>query len=154
MEITRERYWEIRTIVEKIYKHCGTRDPFLIAEGLNINCSTISLSGALGISDISKATDKATIYLSSNLDSYAKKIICAHELGHLLLHRDIGVNLFTSDGDKDDIIEYEANVFALELMPHLKPFEFRKFTKEELQTHMEKKITSNTYAFQFYFRFD
>lgn len=145
MELSRQQYRQVKRVLEQIYKYCGTYDPFLISKKFNINVSVIPLKGLSGISDISP-TGHATIYLSSALNSYAKKIVCAHELGHIFLHRDTELNLFTVDGNKNSLTEYEANIFALELLPHIKPINYFQYSKEELQSYIEKKVFSNIYT--------
>lgn len=145
MELSKKQYSQVKNILGEIYKYCGTYDPFLIAKRFNIKISVITLKGLSGISDISRS-GQATIYLSSTLNSYAKKIVCAHELGHIFLHKDTELNLFTVDGNKSSLSEYEANIFAMELMPHTKPINYFNYSREELQSYMEKKIFSNIYT--------
>ncbi|MCR5432512.1 MAG: ImmA/IrrE family metallo-endopeptidase [Lachnospiraceae bacterium] len=47
----------------------------------------------------------------------SRYVICAHELGHALLHDDMAINRFngTSDSQQDEC-EYEANLFAVALL--------------------------------------
>lgn len=142
MEISRKRYKEIKRRLARIVKYCGTRDPFEIAKKMDISCTILPLEGLLGASDISKAS----ICLSKHLDNYARKIICAHELGHIILHREESLNLFRNDRNETDIIEYEANLFAMELLPQIKTKRYLELSKEELQRYIEKKIVMNMYT--------
>lgn len=60
-----------------------------------------------------------TITINSNLSSELGRIICSHELGHAVLHKDkAGVKAFHDFGLFDSVssYEYEANVFAAELL--------------------------------------
>lgn len=60
-----------------------------------------------------------SITINSDLSEDLQRIICAHELGHAMLHRDrSGVNAFHdfSFFDGVDRLEYEANIFAAELL--------------------------------------
>ncbi len=47
----------------------------------------------------------------------AKRVICAHELGHALLHDGMAINRFNGTSDSlQDQCEYEANLFAVALL--------------------------------------
>lgn len=56
-----------------------------------------------------------TIYISNEVDKYSQQILCAHELGHLLLDNCDSVSLF--DETIDCVSEFEANIFAFYLYP-------------------------------------
>lgn len=59
------------------------------------------------------------LFLSDGLDEYARRIVCAHELGHDRLHADEASDAplreFTV-GVSASRKEYEANLFAAELL--------------------------------------
>ncbi len=58
------------------------------------------------------------IIINSNYSPRSQKIICAHELGHALLHTDFSEkvsSMYFEDSDLDGL-EYEANMFALALL--------------------------------------
>ena len=60
-----------------------------------------------------------TVAINSDLSSEFQKIICSHELGHAVLHKNIaGVKQFHDFGlfDSASTFEYEANIFAAELL--------------------------------------
>lgn len=85
----------------------------------------IDIANALGYDIIlTKLTKKVpafadsstgTIYISNEADKYSRQILCAHELGHLLLDNCNSVSLF--DETIDSVSEFEANVFAFYLYP-------------------------------------
>ena len=57
------------------------------------------------------------IVINNNLDEYKQKVVCAHELGHAILHRHVNTpfmrnNTFLSVSK----VECEANRFAAELL--------------------------------------
>jgi Zn-dependent peptidase ImmA (M78 family) len=59
------------------------------------------------------------ITINSDLPKMIQKIICAHELRHAVLHaQTAGVEAFHDTGlfDTASVAEYEANVFAAELL--------------------------------------
>lgn len=60
------------------------------------------------------------IFINANMSEYMQRLVCAHELGHALLHRKLGT---TPGGvmefeifDIKNTTEYEANVFAANLL--------------------------------------
>lgn len=56
------------------------------------------------------------IVINNKYSSQSKKVLCAHELGHALLHEDT-VNNFADVTHKINMeAEYEANLFALALL--------------------------------------
>jgi len=60
---------------------------------------------------------KKIIHINENLDHYLKRQVCAHELGHAVLHKSI--NSFFWDKCTfmlTNKIEVEANLFAAELL--------------------------------------
>lgn len=60
-----------------------------------------------------------TITINNSLSSEFARIICSHELGHAVLHKDkAGVKAFHDFGLFDSVssYEYEANIFAAELL--------------------------------------
>lgn len=60
-----------------------------------------------------------TMTLNSDLSSDFQRIICSHELGHAVLHnKQAGVKTFHDFGlfDTASTFEYEANIFAAELL--------------------------------------
>lgn len=86
-----------------------SRDPFFVAKqtGASVNFKDIgSLRGAyFGTMPI------PAIVINENSDEQMKKIICAHELGHHLLHKGSIQSCENSIYDSG-ILEREANVFA------------------------------------------
>lgn len=67
------------------------------------------------------------IYVDINLDAYSQKIVCAHELGHYMLHKDMN-ELY--DADSNTYTEFEANLFIALLMPQV----FSKIDIESLKS--------------------
>ena len=107
----RDAYKLPRKLVRK-YK---TRDPFVLAEKLGIIikfCTDfVKQRGASAI-----VLGNRVIFINANQSEQMQRMVCAHELGHLLLHRKcyseaawvLNHELF----DIKDDLEYEANVFA------------------------------------------
>lgn len=147
MEIDINRYQEIRALVAGCIYLLGSSDPFKICKLLDIKIQTVPLSlGLYGFSDVcsNSGYTKASIFLSDKLTSYARKIVCAHELGHILSHKKDRLNLFDLENPVDSIAEYEANIFAIELMPQIYRGHknYLDLSCSELANYMDEKIKS------------
>lgn len=98
-------------------KKYDTNNPFILAENLGINIGFTSLKKTpfTAAYTLRVAVKEAKIIINNNFDSRSQKILCAHELGHALLHKD-GINHFNNKvSDKKDY-EFEANLFAVSLL--------------------------------------
>lgn len=106
-------YRNALTLIKK-YK---TSNPFELAKQLNIDVvykETNSLKGFY----VNILRNKY-IVLSNKLSEEEAKIICAHELGHYILHRYLGIKMFQDYhciSMLKSIPEIEANYFAAELL--------------------------------------
>lgn len=114
---------EIKELAEDLRVNYNTCNPFELAERFGIR--TI-VSKNLPI-DRKAYTVKAENYptiiiINGKYDYRSRVILCAHELGHALLHSE-GVNNFavTSSNAFTDV-EYEANLFAVSLLFNDKDF--------------------------------
>lgn len=109
---------EICRIGGSVIRRCSTRDPFKIAALLGVHVLYCSGFGSLkGMYRVIKRN--RFIFLNDSLDERMRKIVCAHELGHDQLHRKMAqknalreFSLF----EKSSIPEYEANLFASEIL--------------------------------------
>ncbi len=104
---------EIIRYAKDIRKAWGS-DPFKIAEQYGINVFFMEGSKPAGYT-VQAENYPTIINISGVKSELAGKVICAHELGHALLHE--GVNYL--DGTNTTLmndIEYEANLFAVALL--------------------------------------
>lgn len=95
----------------------GTRDPYEIARALGIGVSTDDIGSLRGFYTSIKRN--RFIVIGSGQSFVMKRIVCAHELGHDRLHRDMaGATSFREFMiyRMDSRPEYEANVFAAALL--------------------------------------
>lgn len=102
-----------RTAMSLVRKF-GTRDPFRIAEALGITVVRVPLSGIRGFYHYMKRCK--LIYIDTDLSEADARFVCAHELGHVLLHR--GYNRIFMDTHTYFAVnkfEVEANRFAVDL---------------------------------------
>jgi len=105
---------EIREIVDKIVRKVKSRNPFEIAEYLGILIIKQPMDDVDGMWLHEKRVK--AILLNENLGVGRQRLVCAHELGHAMMHPDRNVSsiraytsLITSH------YEVEANYFAFEL---------------------------------------
>ena len=95
----------------------GTKDPFRIAEKLGINVE-FRRYGKSVKGYYRKIYNKLYIIINSNYCKKSQKIICAHELGHAILHTDFSETVRSmafEDYDRDGM-EHEANLFAAAIL--------------------------------------
>lgn len=140
MQLDSDIKTNIANLVESILKQYRNRNPFFLARELGIQYCFVNLNNeADAFSVRSSSEDRGTIYIDSNLGSYTKKILCAHELGHLCLHGNDDSNLF--DGEINPTKEYEANYFAVCLLPQIAATEdLENMSVEELNDFIAYKV--------------
>ena len=86
---------QLSRVGEKLVKRCGSRDPFEIARQLGINVMLCENFGSLkGMYRVIKRN--RFIFLNNSLDENMLRIVCAHELGHDQLHRNMAKTTTTS----------------------------------------------------------
>lgn len=108
---------QIIQLARNFKRYWGTNDPYAICDRMGI-LVTFRTSA---MKDFTAQTVKVAGYptIISINDAYtdsSKRLLCAHELGHALLHDD-GINHFaiTSKNVKTNV-EQEANLFAIALI--------------------------------------
>ena len=115
----------------------NTNNAITIAQSLGIKVITRNVNPNVFKAHIIKF-DKypAFICINSTFSALSQKILCAHELGHALLHKDCCYNQFDTSADIiKQKMEYEANLFAVALMFNEDDFIY-KFT--EMNNYMLK----------------
>lgn len=103
-------------IVGDIVREYGTRNPFRIAEAMDAIVLIVPLKGVNGF--YHRYMDQDLIYINDDLSEEEQIIVCAHELGHMILHHDIDSIFLDSPVCKPGKLELEANAFALQLLQH------------------------------------
>lgn len=99
--------------VENIIKKYGTNDPETLCSMLGIGIKPVGYGTATYFGG-----DANTILINQNYSKIERMIVLAHELGHVVLHSDDGVNHFRNSESTLDNIEkeHQANLFAAYLL--------------------------------------
>lgn len=106
---------DIKGIATSLIREYRTRDPLALARAKGYLIIQTPLEGVRGFYQYIKRCH--IIYLDSRLDEKETMFVCAHELGHSLLHR--GCNhVFLSNRTNAPIsrYEWEADRFAVDLL--------------------------------------
>ena len=106
---------------EGIRRRYGEKDLFRLCGDLGIRVvlheTSLSVAAFKGFSMVKSRIP--VILLNAKMDEELTRVVLAHEIGHSVLHRDLasirGFHDFDLFGMKDQC-EFEANVFAAELM--------------------------------------
>ena len=103
---------------QALIERYGTRDPFEIADRLGYYVRLMNTRKQKGFCKI--LLGNCFIFINVNLSPQMKRMTCAHELGHLLLHKDtLKKEVFLAEMELFDITdrrELEANQFAASLL--------------------------------------
>ena len=107
---------EVCRAAAQLRREYGTGDPFALARALHIELMVRELGTLKGFYKDVYGTP--FIFLSRRLRRNEARLVCAHELGHHLLHRQFAafgfeeISVFSPASRR----EYEANLFAAELL--------------------------------------
>lgn len=104
---------DIKKLVKSLVRRFGTNDPFRLCELLNIVAAYKDLGNVRGM--YQHDLRKKIIHININLSPCVQRQVCAHELGHALLHKKINT-VFLDTCLSSNKIETEANLFAAELL--------------------------------------
>lgn len=124
----------IKKKVDSLIKKYETRNPFLLCKYLKITVLFLELGKTKGY--FKKTLRKKFIIINNELSEFERKIVCAHELAHAILHSSNDMK-FMLDNDvicKRNVLEIEANEFVKFLL--IEDMEF----EDEIQF---KKIRSD-----------
>lgn len=122
----------IRQRVDKLIRLHQTRNPFEIIKGMDVILVFYPLEGIRGFYQYFQRNH--IIYIDENLPKSEQTFVCAHELGHMILHKDSNA-LFMDSRTHLNVNSYEieANKFAMELLLSDEVLEeSQEFTIEQL----------------------
>ena len=123
---------DIKQKANTLAKKYGTRNPFEIINHLNIIVIRYPLKEIRGFYQYFRRNN--IIYINENLTYQEQLFVCAHELGHMLLHKQSNA-LFMNTKTQfiTSKFEIEANKFAVELLIDDDTLEeYKEFTTEQL----------------------
>lgn len=105
---------QVKSLVQKYH----TADPFALCSALSIRVRYADLGRSMKAYYFYQSRIK-TIVLNTRCSYTVQKVLCAHELGHAILHSNLA-NMYgfheTALLDRSVPTEYEANLFAAELI--------------------------------------
>ena len=103
---------DIRLKVLDLIVKYGTKNPFKLAKKLNIEIIIEDLGEVRGL--FKKVLKRKFIFINSKLNEFDKILVCAHELGHAILHSSSNYQFLIDNTSllKRSRLEDEANLFA------------------------------------------
>ena len=122
----------IHSLVESVVRKYHTRNPFEIAEERNAILIYAPLVDIRGFYQYFQRNH--IIYIDENLPENERAFVCAHELGHMFLHKKSNaVYMDTKTYFNTNRYENEANAFAAELLiPDELIYENRDMSKAQI----------------------
>lgn len=106
---------DIKKKADSLVRKHQTRNPFEIIQGMNVIVVFAPLCGVRGFYQYFQRNN--IIYIDENLPEHEKKFVCAHELGHMLLHKKANALFMDSRTHLNTHrYEVEADMFAMELL--------------------------------------
>jgi Zn-dependent peptidase ImmA (M78 family) len=130
-----------------LVKNCGTRNPYKIADKIGINVLFVDYFNKNGLKGFYRVTlGERFIFINKFLSKKVQRLVCLHEIGHDLLHKDevsgSGIAEFELYNMKNQR-EYEANVAAAIIsLPNDEILEFieNEFDTEQIAQAMNSDI--------------
>ena len=106
---------DIRKKVDALVRTYQTRNPFEMIKGLNVILVRCPLDGVRGFYQYFQRNN--IIYIDESLTETEQMFVCAHEMGHMFLHKKSNaVYMDSRTYLNTNRFENEANLFAMELL--------------------------------------
>ncbi len=106
---------DIKKKADLLVRKHRTRNPFDIIRGLNVILVYAPLIGVRGFYQYFQRNN--IIYINENLPSHEQLLVCAHELGHMFLHKTSNaIFMDTRTQFNTHKYELEANAFAMYML--------------------------------------
>lgn len=106
---------DIKKLVDSLVRKHNTRNPFEIIENLNAIVVLYPLHGVRGFYQYFQQNN--IIYLDEALSDREQIFVCAHELGHMLMHKQANAIFMDSKTQLNTVkYELEADRFAINLL--------------------------------------
>ena len=122
----------VKRLADSLVRKYNTRNPFEIISNLNAIVIFYPLHGVKGFYQYFQRNN--LIYIDEALDDVEKNFVCAHELGHMLLHKKTNAIFMDSRTQLNTTkYELEADRFAVDLLiPDETILENGQMTTEQL----------------------
>ncbi|MGG4039940.1 ImmA/IrrE family metallo-endopeptidase [Heyndrickxia ginsengihumi] len=106
---------DIKGVISRLAKKYQTNDPFKIAKEKDVLVIYQELGNTLGYYRSYKRIP--IIHINNTLGEEMQRFVCAHELGHAMLHPSVNTSFLKNNTFFSvDKIEVEANYFATHLL--------------------------------------
>lgn len=106
---------DIRKKVDALIRTYQTRNPFEMIKGMNVILVRCPLDGVRGFYQYFQRNN--IIYIDESLTETEQMFVCAHEMGHMFLHKKSNaVYMDSRTYLNTNRFENEANLFAMELL--------------------------------------
>lgn len=106
---------DVRPYVDNIYKKYRTRNPYKIADDMDVIVHYMNLGqGTRGLCHHKKRIKQ--IFLHENLEEWEERFVLTHEIGHLVMHPNHNAPFLQTTFFSRSRYEIEANKFAAELI--------------------------------------
>ena len=132
---------DIRLKVLNLIVKYGTKNPFKLAKKLNVEILIEDLGEVRGL--FKKVLKRKFIFINSKLSEFDKILVCAHELGHDILHSSSNYQFLIDNTRilRKSKLEDEANLFASYLLiSDDEVFEEYEFKETETNSWMLEEI--------------
>jgi len=122
----------VKRLADSLVRKYNTRNPFEIISNLNAIVVFYPLHGVKGFYQYFQRNN--IVYIDETLDDTEKSFVCAHELGHMLLHKKTNAIFMDSRTQLNTTkYEIEADRFAVDLLiPDETILENGQMTTEQL----------------------
>lgn len=122
----------IKKKADELARKFQTRNPFEIIRGLNVILLFVPLIDTRAFYQYFKRNN--IIYIDVNLPRHEQMFECAHEMGHMFLHKKANaIFMDTRTGFNTSRFEKEADIFAMDLLVDDNTLiEYRDYSIEQL----------------------
>lgn len=122
----------IKKKADELARKFQTRNPFEIVRGLNVILVFVPLIDTRAFYQYFQRNN--IIYIDENLPHHEQAFECAHEMGHMFLHKKSNtIFMDTRTGFNTSRFEREADTFAMDLLIDDNTLiEYQEYTKEQL----------------------
>lgn len=123
---------DIKKKADELVCRFRTRNPFEIVQGLNVILVFVPLTDTRAFYQYFQRNN--IIYIDENLSYHEQAFECAHEMGHMLLHKKTNtIFMDTRTGFNTNRFEIEADTFAMDLLVGDDTLiEYQEYNEEQL----------------------